>query len=475
METRQGPMERRRLEVRHETLDEHWRYNCEDTVRTLECAEVERANLVSMNLVGPDSAQQAMFRPVLDAMIRGVRIDLEARRRMKGILANEIAARQAFYQRILGHPLNPASSKQMQALFYEDFRQRPVINRATGQPTLNDDALTVIGQREPLLRPLLKQIAEHRSLAVFLSTFINADLDSDDRMRCSYNICGTETFRLASSKNAFGSGMNMQNIPKGTKAKEADDLELPNIRTLFIPDDGYTFFDMDLDRADLQVVVWEAADADLKLALRLGLDMHLLNACAIFNIKGIPYEELTETHPNYQSHRARIGEASRQKAKTGVHAVDYGCKARTLAIHLGSTVHEADRFIRGWLEAHPGIAKWHKRVEAGLLSSRSVSNAYGYRRIYFDRIESVLPEALAWIPQSTVALTINQIWLNIHQAHPNIEVNLQVHDSLAGQYPTALDGRAALNNSAQVTIPYPDPLIIPVGIKTSTKSWGDCA
>jgi hypothetical protein len=271
--------------------------------------------------------------------------------------------------------------------------------------------------------------------------------------------------------------MNMQNIPKGTKAKEAEDLELPNIRTLFIPDEGYTFFDMDLDRADLQVVVWEADDSDLKLALRLGLDMHLLNACAIFNLKGIPPDELTETHPNYRSHRARISEAYRQKAKTGVHAVNYGCKARTLAIHLGSTVREADKFISGWLQAHPGIAAWHKRVEEQLRTRHSVSNAYGYRRVYFDRVEGLLPEALAWIPQSTVALTINRIWRNIFTTYSDIQVNLQVHDSLAGQFPTRSHGEhvEALRIASKVEIPYEDPLIIPTGIKTSTKSWGDCA
>jgi len=50
---------------------------------------------------------------------------------------------------------------------------------------------------------------------VFLSTFIMMPLDQDSRMRCSYNICGTETYRFSSSKNAFGSGGNLQNLPKG--------------------------------------------------------------------------------------------------------------------------------------------------------------------------------------------------------------------------------------------------------------------
>ena len=57
--------------------------------------------------------------------------------------------------------------------------------------------------------------AQHRSLGVFLSTFCLMPLDTDGRMRCSFNVCGTETMRFSSSENAFGTGGNLQNIPKG--------------------------------------------------------------------------------------------------------------------------------------------------------------------------------------------------------------------------------------------------------------------
>jgi hypothetical protein len=57
-----------------------------------------------------------------------------------------------------------------------------------------------------------------------------------------------------------------------------------------------------------------------------------------------------------------------------------------------------------------------------------------------------------------------------------VEVLLQVHDSLAGQFPTAETARYIdlIKERAIVRIPYEDPLVIPVGIKTSTKSWGEC-
>jgi DNA polymerase I - 3'-5' exonuclease and polymerase domains len=131
-------------------------------------------------------------------------------------LEDEIVERERFFRDLLGHPLNPRSAPQMKALFYDDLHCKPNWKRQPGMPptlTLDDKALEKISHEEPLLRPLIRGIQEHRSLNVFLSTFVNAPLDIDGRMRTSYNICGTETFRFSSSENAFGSGTNLQNIP----------------------------------------------------------------------------------------------------------------------------------------------------------------------------------------------------------------------------------------------------------------------
>ena len=87
-----------------------------------------------------------------------------------------------------------------------------------------------------------------------------------------------------------------------------------------------------------------------------------------------------------------------------------------------------------------------------------------------------MPKACAWIPQSTVGITINKIWLNIYNNAKEISVLLQVHDSLSGQFATSLKEQcvAKLYEQSKVIIPYDDPLIIPVGIATSEVSWGDC-
>ena len=235
--------------------------------------------------------------------------------------------------------------------------------------------------------------------------------------------------------------------------------------------------DIDLDRADLQVVIWEADDADMKKALRSGLDMHCVNACDVFDIKGIPYDELREDHPNYPEHRGRIGEAARGKAKAGVHATNYGVGDRKLAQTLGITVAEAARFRARWFAAHPGIRKWHLRTEEAATKRGYVENRFGARIYTFGRIN--LPELLGWLPQSTVAGVINRGLCAIDAAHQrgetSIELLIQVHDSLAGQFKTFRKAEEVenLKKLARVEVPYEEPLIIPVGVKLSEKSWGD--
>jgi DNA polymerase I-like protein with 3'-5' exonuclease and polymerase domains/uracil-DNA glycosylase len=430
-----------------------WTYNGKDCVITYEVDEAIQKSIDALGLRKQHDFQMSMFEPVLEAMIRGVRVDIRHRAEFAMELSDEIAKREQYFIDILGHPLNPKSPLQMKRLFYEDLKQKEIFNRKTGTITLNDEALQKIGSREPLLRPLVRAISEFRSLGVFLSTFVNAKLDNDQRLRCSYNIAGTETFRLSSSQNAFDSGLNLQNIPKGgsTEKDNPDALRLPNVRTLFIPDPGYTFFDCDLDRADLQVVVWEAEDEELRQMLREGIDIHAENAKTL----GV----------------------SRQLAKSWVHGTNYGGSARTMAINCGISVHQADFMRTRWFSAHPGIARWHKRTEDQIRHHRYVTNIFGYRRYYFERTDGILPEALAWQPQSTVALVINKIWRKIYDEAKEIQVLLQVHDSLAGQFPTHLAapcGRKIQELAREVIVPYPTPLVIPLGLKTSTKSWGDC-
>lgn len=244
---------------------------------------------------------------------------------------------------------------------------------------------------------------------------------------------------------------------------------LPNIRKLFIPDRGCTMFDADLAGADAQVVAWEAEDEDLKATFRAGLNIHIKNARDMFpdKVKGWTDEAIKAAKSPGEIYYC---------TKRGVHGTNYVGSAHALAAILGWTIIEAENFQRRWFGAHPGIKGWHNRIELDLRTKRKVVNAFGYSRTYFDRIDNLLPQAVAWIPQSTVALVTFEAMLNLREDLRHTKLLAQVHDSVVFQIP-AVHVDAELRRIRRlfvVPIPYPDPLIISWGLAASAVSWGDC-
>ena len=432
-------------------------YNGKDCCITFEVNEVLQTVIDALRMQDAYSFQMKLWWPVVESMQRGINVDIKQRASFAMTLMQEISEREQWMIDTLGFAVNIKSPKQMQDLFYAIFKQKPVLNRKTGSPSTDDESLRRISDREPILQPLCRKISELRSLGVFLSTFINAPLDIDSRLRCSFNIAGTETYRFSSSQNAFGSGLNLQNIPKGG---EEDGLTLPNVRSLFIPDPGYSFFDIDLNSADLRIVVWESDEPTFKAMLAEGAD---------------PYTEIAKEFYNDPSITKK--DPRRQTFKSFAHGTNYLGTAKGLAERLGLSVHDAEKTQKWYFEKFPKIKQWQDRIKDSVVKRRMVENVFGYRQYFFDRIEgTIFNQAVAWIPQSTVACLINRAYVNIYEQLKEVQILLQVHDSLAGQFPTYLGDEAIRNivRCAEITLPYADPLVIPVGVVTSQKSWGDC-
>jgi DNA polymerase I-like protein with 3'-5' exonuclease and polymerase domains len=141
-------------------------------------------------------------------------------------------------------------------------------------------------------------------------------------------------------------------------------------------------------------------------------------------------------------------------------------------------VHEVEKIQKWYFGKFPEIPKWQNDLKDQVVKRRMIENVFGYRCYFFDRIEgNIFNEAVAWLPQSTVACLINRAYDNLYENHKDIDVLMQVHDSLAGQFDTVLgdDAVRRIVKSSEIILPYAgDPMIIPVGIKTSTKSWGGC-
>jgi DNA polymerase I-like protein with 3'-5' exonuclease and polymerase domains len=206
------------------------RYNAEDCVRTFECGTAIRTLLQSFGLYEQWEWMRRKRDLALRMMLKGVAINEKLRDRLGyelmdkyAELANDIL--RIIPQRWAGDPGKSAKTKEP-VLWYSSPKQTKWVlgemlglpiptSRKTGTETLGKEALNELREKFPIWRPLFDLLSDIRSVGVFISHFIRAPLDPDRRMRCSFNPAGTETFRWSSSKNAFGRGANLQNLPSG--------------------------------------------------------------------------------------------------------------------------------------------------------------------------------------------------------------------------------------------------------------------
>src|SRR5574340_1155333 len=105
---------------------------------------------------------------------------------------------------------------------------------------------------------------------------------------------------------------------------------LPNIRRLYIPDPGMTYFDMDLDSADLRIVVWESDCKQMK---------------QWFSENRKPYVELMREY--YKDPTITKNHPSYKMFKSLCHGSNYLGKAKNIAPRIGLLVHETEK-LQKW-------------------------------------------------------------------------------------------------------------------------------
>lgn len=429
------------------TEEEFWTYNCEDAVYTYEVDTVLQKVVDSMGLRSPHDFQQSMFWPVLASMNKGVLIDAKLRKEVGDSMRAEMVGIQSYIDALLGHVVNLRSPTQLNKLFFKDLGLPSTFNRKTGNVTTSEDALEKVAQREPLMRTLVDKIIRFRSLGTLYSTFVSAKVGQDGRMRTSYNIAGTWTFRFSSREDAFGEGTNLQNLP-------------PIVKPMFVPDPGYTFFDMDLDSADLRIVVAESGEENMAEWLDAGLKPYVEVAKEFYHDQSI-----TKEHEAYKTFKALC------------HGTHYLGMPPGLSAQTGLPLKDVERIQAWYFKRFPKIAQWQARFKAQILARKSFQNIFGYKFLVLDRItNSTYQECIAALPQGTVALLVNRIYKNVFDNLPHIDVLLQTHDSISGQFPTSRTDEciAQLKLQSQIILPYPKPIIIPTTFKVSTRSYGEC-
>src|SRR5262249_14971349 len=106
-------------------------------------------------------------------------------------------------------------------------------------PTVDRDALEQLDNYF-LAQPIVSHILGLRDIEKKIGV-LKTGIDSDGRMRTSYNIAGTSTGRFSSNLSDFGTGTNLQNI---------EDM----LRSIFVADAGLKFAYIDLEQAESRLV-----------------------------------------------------------------------------------------------------------------------------------------------------------------------------------------------------------------------------
>lgn len=186
-----------------------WYYNAKDAACAFECWEVLEGELKN----GYEKTYWEtieLFEPLLYMMTRGISVDLGGLENAKRRVEKELAECEQKLAEVADYEFNPGSPKQCQEYFYGHKGIKPYISRKTSRPTTDDKAMSRIWRRYEL--PEAKVVQRIRFYRKLLGTYLEVGIDSDNRIRCSYNPRGTVTGRLSSSQTVMGTGMNLQNL-----------------------------------------------------------------------------------------------------------------------------------------------------------------------------------------------------------------------------------------------------------------------
>jgi DNA polymerase I-like protein with 3'-5' exonuclease and polymerase domains len=490
----------------HDPFYDRCVYNGRDCFYTLEAAK-ELITRLSEEPVRLQEFYQFQMTEVsavvVDLMRRGVKMDFRHKDLLKiqfkalcGKCEDKLAeVMQAFtvlaYDE--GDRINWKSTKQVRLVLKDFLGIKPAKNRKTGGESFAYSDMLNYCEAYPQYASLLTLILEYKSLLVFTNTFLSMTFDKDNRFRTSLNVAGTSTARLASRKNAFGNSGNIQNISTGGtielkyssqldaqefEEEEGDEAldsgyrgitQLPNCKKLLLPDTGMTIYDLDYSAVDLWGVTMDSGCPYLIKELLEGRDVYSTIAS------------------EYYQRPIGKKDPERQIYKMVLHSSNYFGQAGTIALQGNLELKAVKRVQEFYFRLCPEVKLWHTRQAALAKKNGYIETVWGNRGWFLNVEDKTwLNQLLAYLPQSTAAVLVNKLWTTLREQEPTLQFLIQCHDSLVFQAPstdlTVKDRVLAIANS--VVVPYgswdkphicKQDFVIPVAIKSSRVSYGDCA
>jgi DNA polymerase I-like protein with 3'-5' exonuclease and polymerase domains len=358
-----------------------------------------------------------------------------------------------------GIEINLNSPKQMCDLLYKRLGFEPQYameaGRKTNRLTANADAmLKVIIKQGTAAHPFLKCALGWKKLEG-LRKQLEITTDHDSRVRCSYNLVGTETGRLSCSGSVTGSGTNLQTITEP-------------LRFLYEADESHYFFQCDLAGADGWTVASRASmlgDQTMLDDYRAGMKPAKIIALMYMQLQGqlkevtknindLPRDEikrLTKVTP--------IPDSLYAVCKAVQHGSSYDMGPNTMANNvLLQTFKKSSDLNVLWVPPsdckkiqavfftrYPGVREWQRWVQQQLNRNKSLTCASGHVRTFFGRPnnDQTFKAAYAHEPQANTTyatnLAMHKLWHDPENRTSSGNLIIQplhsVHDALCGQFP----------------------------------------
>jgi len=411
-----------------------WEYNARDCLATYAVWERITPHLDDMTRRIYE-AEMGLQGVALGIQMRGIRIDLPERNRVvKGLLAEcDVWGKEI--ETVAGTsligPKGSISAQRMANFLYETCHLTPQLHE--GKITTRAEVLeriikgavpskaTVLSERKFDLQraktgaELALRIRDQRKQCSLLKTGLE-----DGRMRCTFVVGGTESFRFSSHKACTGRGTNLQNIDK-------------RLRSVFIPDPGFTMVQMDQERAESMVVAYCSGDGGY-------IQAHLYGNTHV-TVARIAWPDLGWSNDPKEDRALAEGKLGRHTmyflAKKIQHGLNYLLTPHGMARNLGLKVVECERIYDQYFTAFPGILEWHKTVIKELKETGKVIYPGGYSREFFGRLSDTGThrEAISSIPQSIIAWTNHIVWTRMYKEleGEDLQVLGHGHDSVLFQ------------------------------------------
>lgn len=450
-----------------------WVYNALDCCVTHEVFNVLHPQLDDVTS-GTYNLELALRAPILEMSMRGVLIDQEAREIALKEYRSDLDRLEYQLNQIADAigigSINARSPSQLKYLLYDILRlptQRSRNQQGRFVPTTGREALEKL-QEYFLAQPVVSHVLAIRDVGKKLG-FLKTGIDSDGRIRASFNIAGTNTGRLASSMSEYGTGTNLQNIER-------------RLRRIFIADPGMKFANFDLEQADsrnIGAVAWNSfvsshgekwAGSYLD-ACESG-DLH--TAVTRMSRPELPWLEDPSTWRAIADQNAYRDMTFRDLSKRLGHGSNYLLTARSAAAKTKIEVRAAEEFQSRYFTAFQCIKEVHNATRQEL---PVITTFFGRRRVFFGRPQDddTLRKAVAFKGQSPTAEEINTGMVRLWRA--NIcQLLIQVHDSILVQYPEELEDEVVPQIKELLTIKVNlargRPFSVPVEAKVGWN-WAD--